>query len=92
MKEATEHAADLATVPQPAGAALPSRRSQQDVTASAQAVASTAAPPAAVRLAPSFKPGRVRGLASSLDLEDGLRNHWYPAHFSAVSASGGTVA
>ena len=38
----------------------------------------------ALRMAPSFKPARLRGLHSSMKLEDGLRNHWYPAHFMSV--------
>jgi hypothetical protein len=38
-----------------------------------------------VRVPPSMRPSRVRGLASSLALEEGLRSHWYPAHFASVS-------
>ena len=38
-----------------------------------------------VRVPPSMRPSRVRGLASSLTLEEGLRSHWYPAHFASVS-------
>ena len=38
----------------------------------------------ALRVPPSMRPSRVRGLASSLALEEGLRSHWYPAHFASV--------
>ena len=44
-------------------------------------------PPQALRVPPGMRPSRVRGLSSSLALEEGLRSHWYPAHFASVSCS-----
>ena len=51
----------------------------------AAAVAEQPPPRQRVRVPPSMRPSRVRGLASSMALEEGLRSHWYPAHFASVS-------
>ena len=64
------------------------QRSSAPATASGrQAVAEQQAPPArpqSLRVPPSMRPSRVRGLSSSMALEEGLRSHWYPAHFATV--------
>lgn len=67
---------------------LPSlqRGSAPATTSGRQAVAEQPARPQALRVPPSMRPSRVRGLSSSMALEEGLRSHWYPAHFASVSS------
>ncbi len=59
----------------------PSTASWQSAVAEQQA---HPAQPQPLRVPPSMRPSRVRGLSSSMALEEGLRNHWYPAHFASV--------
>ena len=66
------------------------RSSAQSTASSRSAVAEQQAPPARpqqLRVPPSMRPSRVRGLSSSMALEEGLRNHWYPAHFTSVRST-----
>jgi len=71
-----------------AEAALPSAA---NTVASPAAAALTAAAANAVQPLPvqprraAAAARRSRHLASSLELEPGLRHHWFPAHFSSVS-------
>ena len=67
---------------------------QQALPSASSLVASPAADALAATAAAAVQPQRVqrrqggssRLLTSSLELEPGLRNHWFPAHFSSVSA------
>lgn len=83
MKRATDQAAVLASAAAAAAASLQG--------SAAEGGASGAAAPGELHPAPSQKAARLRGLKSSLELEDGLRNHWYPVHFTAVRALLGRV-
>ena len=63
------------------------RSSAPSTTSGRPADAERQAPPArpqTLRVPPSMRPSRVRGLSSSMALEEGLRSHWYPAHFASV--------
>ena len=64
--------------------ALPSASSRV-ASPAADALAATAASAVQPQRVQRRRGGSSRLLTSSLELEPGLRNHWFPAHFSSVS-------